>query len=119
MTVSPQEFLEITETYREVTPEKAEMLLKDEGGTIVFIGRETCPFCRSFIPKLDNVVKENDVPVYFVHSEHPDYLAEIASFRNKYDVPTVPGLLYSTGDGVKSRSDSSMSENEIAEFLNL
>lgn len=119
MTVGPQDFLEITETYREVTPEKAEMLLKDEVNTIVFIGRETCPFCRSFIPKLDNVVKENDVLVYFIHSEHPDYLAEITSFRNKYSIPTVPGLLYSTEDGVKSRCDSSMSEKEIADFLNL
>lgn len=119
MSVSPQEFLEITELFTEVTPEKAEVLLEDEVGTSVFIGRETCPFCRAFIPKLYNVSQKHDVQIYFVHSEHPDYLNEIDNFRNKYNVPTVPGLLHSTQDGVRSKSDSSMSEVEIADFLNL
>lgn len=119
MAVSPQEFLDLAESFREVTPTKADQLLETEPGTTVFIGRETCPFCRTFMPKLHEVASEHDHQVYFVHSQHPDYTADLEHFRSKYDVPTVPGLLHNDGIGVAVKCESGMEPEEIKEFLEL
>lgn len=121
MSVSPQEFLQLAESFNEVTPEKAEELLEAGQGNIVFVGRETCPFCCQFIPRLHQVAQDQDLTINFLHSQHPDYLEAISDFREKYEVPTVPALLYSddSTDGVKSISDSSMSEADIKSFINL
>lgn len=119
MTISPQEFLDLSELFKEVTPNEAEHQLENQTGAVVFVGRETCPFCRKFIPKLHKVATAKDVTVLFVHSQHPDYLDELSDFRNKYNVPTVPGLLYSDEKGVKVKCESGMSEEEIASFINV
>lgn len=119
MSISAQEFLKLAESFKEVTPQEAEELLESEQGTSVFVGRETCPFCCTFMPKLHQVAQDNDKQIYFVHSHHPDYTDELGEFRNKYNVPTVPGLLHSDSGEVKVRCESGMSDDEIKSFLNL
>lgn len=119
MSISGQEFLKLAESFREVTPQKAEDLLESKQGASIFIGRETCPYCRVFMPKLHQVAQDNDKQIYFVHSAHPDYTVELNDFRNKYNVPTVPGLLHKDSGNVQVKCDSSMSEEEIKSFLNL
>ncbi|MFC0560868.1 hypothetical protein [Halalkalibacter alkalisediminis] len=42
----------------------------------------------------------------------------ITAFRNEYDIPTVPGFIYTNGDKVTVKCDSSMSEEEIKSFMN-
>ncbi|QTJ38373.1 thiol reductase thioredoxin [Dolosigranulum pigrum] len=117
--VSPEQFLQLAEDFKEVTPSEADRVLQesDEKPVVVFFGRETCPYCRKFIPKLHNVTQKHDILVHFVHSGHPDYQEEIAQVRDKYDVPTVPGLIVRTGDNIAVRCDSSLSEEAIATLL--
>lgn len=117
MTVEENAFLEIIQDFEEVSPDKADELLSNEKGTVVFIGRPTCPYCRKFAPKLHKVSVEQGVKVYYTNSEHPDYSEELRNFREKYGVPTVPGLLYTSDKDVNVRCDSSMTEEEIAEFV--
>lgn len=115
-----QKFLELVkENFEEITANKADELLEDQSGKVVFIGRETCPFCRKFIQTLSSTAKENDLHVYFVHSQGEGMEEEIQVFRDKYEITTVPGLLYSDGDTpVRVRLDSSMTPEEILEFVN-
>lgn len=112
-------FLEQVEAFEEVTPERAEELLEERSGQIVFIGRETCPYCRKFANTLSQVAKEHDLKVHFVHAEKPGAAEAIQAFRDKYEVETVPGFLYSDADTpVQVRLDSGMSAEEILEFVN-
>ena len=90
------QFLEEVKVFNEVTPEEADKLLEAKEGNIIFIGRETCPYSRLFVEKLSPLAEEKNLTVYFLHSKLPDFEEEIAAFREKYDVPTVPGLLYSS-----------------------
>ncbi|MBY5035593.1 thiol reductase thioredoxin [Streptococcus gallolyticus] len=115
---SPQEFLEAVQHFTAVTPSEAqELLLKKEGG-LLFIGRESCSFCRRFCQTLLEFFKEEKQEVYFLHSQHPDYSPlEIAELRNQYQVVTVPGLLYAATDGVRVHCDSSMTADQIREFI--
>lgn len=111
-------YLEQVKTFNEVTPEEADQLLTEKAGHIVYIGRETCPYCRKFVGKLSEVAKTKNLKVNYVHAQHPDHTAAIQQFRQKYYVPTVPGYLYSDKDGLKVKCDSSMSNEEIASFVN-
>lgn len=111
-------FLEQVEAFTEVTPEEADELLTAKEGNIVFIGRETCPYSRRFAGTLTDVVNEYDLDINFLHSRNPDYEDEIQEFRDKYNVPTVPGFLYSSESaGILVKCDSSMNAEEILEMI--
>lgn len=113
-----EQYLEEVQVFNEVTPEKADSLLEAKEGNIVYIGRETCPYCRKFVRKLSPLAEENDLHINYVHAQHPEYEEQIKELRDKYDVPTVPGLLYSSESaGVLVKCDSSMSEEEILKMI--
>lgn len=111
-------FKEDIQDFKAISPKEARQLLEAKNGAILFFGRESCPYCRRFAPKLAAVAKEQNWTVYFLHTQNPAYSAqEIAQVRQDYDVPTVPGLLHAKADGVQVRCDSSMTEEEIKEFI--
>ena len=113
-------YLEQVKVFTETTPAEADQLLEPEEGNIVFIGRETCPYCRRFVVKLSKLAEEHNLKVHYVHSKHPDYTDEIKTLREKYDVPTVPGLLYSSKSaGLVVKCDSSLEPEEILEILEI
>ena len=111
-------YLEQVTVFTEITPTEADQLLEAKEGNIVYIGRETCPYCRRFVGKLSKLAKEHNLKVHYVHSKHPDYTDEIETLREKYDVPTVPGLLYSSESaGLVVKCDSSLEPEEILEII--
>ncbi|MBF6977700.1 hypothetical protein IU403_00905 [Aerococcaceae bacterium zg-BR22] len=111
------EYLEQASIFIEVSPEEATTLLQEKAGGILFIGRETCPYCRRFVSKLSKVAKDHQLNVHYLHSQSPKYDANaIQELRDQYGVKTVPGFLYAGEDGVRVRCDSSMSEEEILAF---
>lgn len=46
--------------------DKLEELFKSDDTKIVFIGSLTCPHCTSIKPKINNLVKELDIDVYYL-----------------------------------------------------
>lgn len=111
-------YLEEVKVFNEITPTEADELLEAKAGNIVYVGRETCPYCRRFVRKLSPLAQENNLEVNYVHSQHPDYEAGVKEFRDKYDVPTVPGLLYSSETaGIVVKCDSSLTPDEILETI--
>lgn len=112
-----EKYLEEVKIFKEVTPEDADKLLTAQSGNIVYIGRETCPFCRRFVGKLSAVAKEENLTIHYVHSQKAETFKEVEAIRSKYGVPTVPGFLYSDEDGVQVKCDSSMSLDDIKTFV--
>lgn len=111
-------YLEQVKLFKETHPKDADELLEAKAGNIVFIGRETCPYCRKFVRKLSPLADEHDLTVHYVHSQHPEYEDEVELLREKYDVPTVPGLLYSSETaGLIVKCDSSLEPEEILEII--
>lgn len=114
------EYLEQVKIFEETTPEKAEALLEAKEGHTIYIGRETCSYSRRFVRKLSKLAEEEQLTVHYIHSKNPDFTDEIKAFRDKYDVPTVPGLLYSSdSSGIVVKCDSSLEPEEIKEILEI
>lgn len=112
------QYLGEVKVFNEIRPEKADELLEAKDGNIVYIGRETCPYCRRFVKTLSPLAEENNLEINYVHSEHPNYEEQVDELREKYDVPTVPGLLYSSESaGLVVKCDSSLDADEILELV--
>lgn len=113
-----EQYLEQVEVFKETRPGEADNLLEEKAQNIIYIGRETCPYCRRFVRKLSPLAEEYGLGVHYVHAQHPDYAEEVQQLRDKYDVPTVPGLLYSSESaGLIVKCDSSLEPEEILEIV--
>lgn len=111
-------FLQEQKLYHQVSVNEAEQLLEAKNHAILFIGRETCPYCRKFSTTLSEVVKEKGYQVYFLHSQKPaDDLEAINRMRDTYQVKTVPGFLVAKPSGIIVRCDSSLSKEEIIDLV--
>ncbi|HEL1562695.1 TPA: thiol reductase thioredoxin [Streptococcus suis] len=108
-------FQDYIQDFTSVTVEQAQNLLAAKEGTVLFIGRATCPYCNRFAPKLHKVAQDKQETVYFLDSSQ--VTPQLQALRDHYQVPTVPGLLVAKPTGVQVRCDSSMTEAEIVVFI--
>lgn len=83
---------------------------------VIYIGKAVCPYCQIVIKKLKKVAGETETH-YYVNSVEEEDMEGITAFRNEYDIPTVPGFIYTNGDKVNVKCDSSMPEEEIKAFM--
>lgn len=96
---------------------RAEQAIADKETATFFLGRSTCPYCRRFATKLAAVVAETGATVYFINSEEAGQASQLADFRGRYTIPTVPGFVHVANGEVAVRCDSSMTEAEIKAFM--
>lgn len=104
--------------FEKIDSAKAQQLVKSEDEAVIYIGKAVCPYCQKFVPKLNKVAEETDTHVYYVNSVEEADMEGITAFRNEYNIPTVPGLIYTNGKTVNVKCDSSMPEEEIKAFIN-
>lgn len=105
-------------SFEEIDSAKAQELVKGEAEAVIFIGKSVCPFCQLFVEKLSKVAKETDTHIYYVNSMEDSDMKGITAFRKEYNIPTVPGFIYTSGDTVNIECESSMSEDAIKTFMN-
>ena len=78
--------------FKKVTSTQVDELLSNEDLAVTYIGRGTCPFCRKFAKKLGALTNKINTTIYYVDSsDSSDNL--INSFREKYNIVTVPGFI--------------------------
>lgn len=110
-------FSEAIAPFKPILAGQAQAKIDQDTKVILFIGRASCPYCQRFAPKLNRVAVANGLTVYFVNSEQPADLADVKTLRDRYHVPTVPGLLVAENGHVKVVCDSSLSEEAILDFI--
>ena len=102
--------------FTKILSEEVDKLLSNENLVVVYIGRETCPYCRKFAKKLSGLVSEINTTIYYVDSDNSSDNG-LKSFREKYNIVTVPGFIVSKNREIEVRCDSSITEDEILDLL--
>lgn len=105
--------------YKTVGSDDVFGLLSDIDGSIIYVGRDTCPHCAEFAPKLIEAIQKEDVLVYYYNTaeartENADKLNEL---MDKLDIKSVPALIKIEHGEVVARLDDYDSEEMIVEFL--
>ena len=121
MTIDQEKFNNLVKEYfKTVQAKEADQALQ-ETGSLIFTGRSTCPYCRKFIWTLVTLIEEHDhLAIMFLNSEDPNDQAELEKFREKYDISTVPGFIFTNSEGkVESYCDSSLSVSDLENLLKL
>ena len=83
----------------------------------VYVGRETCPYCREFAPKLKEASRSSNATIYYIDTENK--MDELAKFAEQYHIDSIPTLLvFKDGQLQETLSNSSdISLNDLKEFL--
>ena len=83
----------------------------------VYVGRETCPYCREFAPKLKEAAKSINATIYYIDTENKT--DELAKFAEQYHIDSIPTLLvFKDGQLQETLSNSSdISLNDLKEFF--
>ena len=109
-------YQENIKSLKNILSSEADKLLSNADLTAVYIGRETCPFCRKFAKTLGELTDKIDTTIYYIDTENFSD-DNISSFREKYKVVTVPGFIVTKNGKIEVRCDSSTPEAEILTML--
>lgn len=111
-------YQETVTSFEKIDSAKALELIQSEAEAVIYVGKAVCPFCQIFVEKLKKVAEETNTHIYYVDSVERSDMDGISALRRQYNIPTVPGFIYTNGDTVNVQCDSSMSENDIKAFMN-
>ncbi|ALS79694.1 bacteriocin transporter [Planococcus kocurii] len=104
--------------FEKIDSAKAQELVKGETEAVIYVGKAVCPFCQTFVKKLKDVSEQTNTHIYYVNSVEAADMDGISAFRNQYNIPTVPGFIYTKGDTTNVKCDSSMNKAEIKAYMN-
>ena len=110
-------YKEDIQVFKEINSTQADKLLSEENLAVVYIGRETCPYCRKFAKKLSGLSDEFNTTIYYVNSESFSD-NNLKAFREKYNIVTVPGFIVNKSGKIEVKCDSSTPEDEILKMIN-
>lgn len=80
-------------SFNKVNAQDIEQLIDSDENIILYIGRETCPACRDFVPILYDYSNNNDINVYYLDSTETDKDKELKKFRDDNNIMYVPSLM--------------------------
>ena len=83
----------------------------------VYVGRETCPYCREFAPKLRKAARSINATIYYIDTENKT--DELTKFAEQYHIDSIPTLLvFKDGQLQETLSNSSdINLNDLKEFF--
>lgn len=114
--MSENTYQEDVKPFKKVLSTEADNLLPNKDLIIVYVGRETCPYCRKFVKKLNGLVNEINTTIYYIDSQNSSD-TKIGPFREKYNIKTVPGFIVNKNGKIEVRCDSSIPEDEILNMI--
>lgn len=79
--------------------------LKDDHDMFLYVGRETCPYCYEFAPKLAEAIQGSDTKIYYLDTESGD--KNLSEFAENYEVNSVPTFVYLKDGFVVDKMDIS------------
>ena len=84
---------------QKISLEAVEQKIQHQESFYLYTGRESCPYCQEFAPKLAKAVDETKITVYYLDSEHIDKTSW-NNFKTTVGFKTIPNLTYFTNGTV-------------------
>ena len=132
-----QDYQNVVKNFTTVTAREVTDKINNGDAFYLFIGKDTCPYCREFAPKLEEAstifesANSEDVSVepkiYYLDLSNIDDLSEednqfTMEFTNKYDIDSVPAFQYFEGQiyhsEIEDIDSNKITVDEIKEFIN-
>lgn len=105
-----------TKDFEEVQVENLNDIAQSEESFFVYIGRETCPFCRMFVSELSSAADNTNKKIYYIDSEDRTNTS-LNQFREDNEIVTVPTLVKVTNKKIEAILESGLTDSEITKFL--
>ena len=80
---------------QKISLEAVEQKIQDQESFYLYTGRESCPYCQEFVPKLAEAVDKTGTTVYYLDSEHINKTSW-NNFKTTVGFKTIPNLTYFT-----------------------
>lgn len=100
---------------QKISIEAVEQKIQQQESFYLYTGRESCPYCQEFAPKLAKAVDETKITVYYLDSEHIDKTSW-NNIKTTVGFKRIPNLTYFKNGTVYDRlSDASQASVEMIE----
>ncbi|BCJ09732.1 thiol reductase thioredoxin [Streptococcus mitis] len=100
---------------QKISIEAVEQKIQHQESFYLYTGRESCPYCQEFAPKLAEAVDKTETTVYYLDSENIDKTSW-NNFKTTVGFKTVPNLTYFTNGIVYDRlPNASQASVEVIE----
>ena len=100
---------------QKISLKTVEQKIQHQESFYLYTGRESCPYCQEFVPKLAEAVDKTETTVYYLDSEHIDK-TNWNNFKTTVGFKTIPNLTYFTNGTVYDRlSNTSQASVEVIE----
>lgn len=116
--ITPDSYKEAITYVKKIPLSKVQEKINNKEDFILFIGRESCPYCQKFAPKLAVAIQKTNQTVYYLDNDSKER-KDITSFAHDMNIKTVPNLS-SFKKGSKEiylTKGSKSSIDEIMDFL--
>ncbi|WP_124057377.1 thiol reductase thioredoxin [Vaginisenegalia massiliensis] len=110
-------YQQATQHFKAITVSEIDEAIAQNNSLIIYLGRETCPYCRLFVEKLARVQASTDQTIHYLNAHDFNQLEAIQLFRQKYGIQTVPSLINLKQGQLTIICDSSLSEEAITQFI--
>ena len=102
---------------QKISLEAVEQKIQDQESFYLYTGRESCPYCQEFAPKLAKAVDKIKRTVYYLDNEHIDK-SSWNNFKTNVGFKTIPNLTYFTNGTAYDRLPrASQASVEVIESL--
>ena len=119
LTTLPQTEYQIAiKRLQKISLEAVEQKIQHKESFYLYTGREGCPYCQKFAPKLAKAVDKTKTTVYYLDSEHIDK-SSWNNFKKTVGFKTIPNLTYFTNGTAYDRlpNASQASVEVITQFI--
>ena len=100
---------------QKISLEAVEQKIQHQESFYLYTGRESCPYCQEFTPKLAKAVDKTNITMYYLDSEHIDKTSW-NNFKTTVGFKTIPNLTYfTTGTAYERLQNASQDSVEVIE----
>ena len=103
-------------SFLRLTAEEVNDKIENGDHFFLYTGRITCQYCRTIVPILNKVIKDNNIELYYLDSENTKEDIILSNFRDTYGIKTVPSIIYFIGKDDYHTFELNMSEDDESEI---